>query len=47
MRNIKKIGRVILSFLLMFVVVALFGVMFMQQTLLDARDLNPQLEDSS
>ena len=47
MRNIKKIGRVILSFLLMFVVVALIGVIFMKQILMNASDLNQQLEDSS
>ena len=47
MRNIKKIGRVILSFLLMFVVVALIGVIFMKQVLMNASDLNQQLEDSS
>jgi hypothetical protein len=46
MRNIKKIGRVILSFLLMFVVVALIGVIFMKQVLMNASDLNQQLEDS-
>jgi hypothetical protein len=46
MRNIKKIGRVILSFLLMFVVVALIGVIFMEQVLMNASDLNQQLEDS-
>ncbi|MGA9519705.1 MAG: hypothetical protein WBV27_13075 [Trichococcus sp.] len=46
MRNIKKIGRVILSFLLMFVVVALIGVIFMKQILLSASDLNQQLDDS-
>ena len=37
MRNIKKIGRVILSFLLMFVVVALIGVIFMKQVLLERK----------
>ncbi|WP_106449160.1 hypothetical protein [Trichococcus alkaliphilus] len=47
MRNIKKIGRVILSFLLMFVVVTLIGVIFMKLVLLNASDLNQQLEDSS
>lgn len=46
MRNIKKIGRMILSFLLMFVVVALIGVIFMKQVLLNASDLNQQLDDS-
>ena len=46
MRNIKKIGRAILSFLLMFVVVALIGVIFMKQVLLNASDLNQQLDDS-
>ena len=46
MRNIKKIGRVILSFLLMFVVVALIGVIFMKQILMNASDLNQQLDDS-
>lgn len=46
MRNIKKIGRVILSFFLMFVVVALIGVIFMKQVLLSASDLNQQLDDS-
>ena len=46
MRNIKKIGRAILSFLLMFVVVALIGVIFMKQVLLSASDLNQQLDDS-
>lgn len=46
MRNIKKIGRFILSFLLMFVVVAFIGVIFMKQVLMNASDLNQQLEDS-
>lgn len=46
MRNIKKIGRAILSFLLMFVVVALIGVIFMKQVLLNVSDLNQQLDDS-
>ena len=46
MRNIKKIGRAILSFLLMFIVVALIGVIFMKQVLLNASDLNQQLDDS-
>lgn len=46
MRNIKKIGRVILSFLLMFVVVALIGAIFTRQVLMNASDLNQQLEDS-
>lgn len=40
MRNIKKIGRFILSLLLMFVVVAFIGVIFMKQVLLNASDLN-------
>ena len=47
MRNIKKIGRVSLSFLLMFVVTGLIGVIFMKQILLSASDLNQQLEDST
>jgi hypothetical protein len=47
MRKIKKIGRVILSFLLMFVVIALIGVIFMKQVLMSASALNQQLEDSS
>lgn len=46
MRNIKKFGRAILSFLLMFVVVALIGVIFMKQVLLNASDLNQKLDDS-
>lgn len=46
MRNIKKISRVVLSFLLMFVVIALIGVIFMKQVLLSASDLNQQLDDS-
>lgn len=46
MRNIKKIGRVILSFLLMFIVVALIGAIFTRQVLMNASDLNQQLEDS-
>ena len=46
MRNIKKIGRFILSLLLMFVVVAFIGVIFMKQVLLNASDLNQQLDDS-
>ena len=46
MRNIKKIGRFILSFLLMFAVVAFIGVIFMKQVLLNASDLNQQLDDS-
>jgi len=46
MRNIKKISRMILSFVLMFVVVALIGVIFMKQVLLNASDLNQQLDDS-
>jgi hypothetical protein len=46
MRNIKKIGRFILSFLLMFAVVAFIGVIFMKQVLLNASDLNQQLEGS-
>lgn len=46
MRNIKKIGRAILSFLLMFVVVALIGVIFMKQVLLNASDLNQKLDGS-
>ena len=46
MRNIKKISRMILSFLLMFVVVALIGVIFMKQVLLNDSDLNQQLDDS-
>jgi hypothetical protein len=46
MRYIKKIGSVILSFLLMFVVVALIGAIFMKQVLMNASDLNQQLEDS-
>lgn len=46
MRNIKKIGRFILSFLLMFVVVAFIGVIFMKQVLLNASVLNQQLEGS-
>ena len=40
MRNIKKIGRFILSLLLMVVVVAFIGVIFMKQVLLNASDLN-------
>lgn len=47
MRNIKKISRVLLSFLLMFVVAALIAVIFMKQILLNASDLNQQLEDST
>ncbi|WP_319995372.1 hypothetical protein [Trichococcus shcherbakoviae] len=46
MRNIKKIGRMTLSFLLMYVVVALIGVIFMKQVLLNGSDLNKQLDDS-
>ncbi|MDB6353432.1 hypothetical protein PH235_07640 [Trichococcus sp. K1Tr] len=47
MQNIKKISRAVLSFLLMFVVVALIGVIFMKQVLMSASDLNKQLEESS
>lgn len=46
MRNLKKIGRVILTFLLMFVVAALIGILFMKHVLLNAKDLNQQLADS-
>jgi len=47
MRNINKIGRMILSFLMMFVAVALIGIICMKQVLMSASDLYQQLEGSS
>ncbi|CZQ88553.1 Hypothetical protein Tpal_1011 [Trichococcus palustris] len=46
MRKLRQIGRVLLSFILMFLVVALIGVIFMKEVLLNANDINNQLNDS-
>ena len=46
MRKLRQIGRVLFSFILMFLVVALIGVIFMKEVLLNANDINNELNDS-